>query len=156
MTGGGVIAIDIATLKFTFVGQAANGSVSDVVAVRCPSVGQSCNAGGTICSATVPRIGTTWQTCSVEPSCGTPNHVMIFGPCLPGPVLPAPPACASCATCPLNVGPVILLPWTAPCLSVAIPTDAGLVGGQLCIQDVCVQSAMNCFCLTNTLQITVQ
>jgi hypothetical protein len=153
--GGALISIDIQTLRFTVLGQVRAGAIPDIVAVRDPIVG-GCASGGALCGAVRPRIGTTWQTCLVQPFCGATLHFLVFGGCGTVGPLPAGVACTSCSTCTVELLPILnSLLYVPPCVSVPIPNAPNLLNTMLCVQDACVQ-ALPCVCPTNAVRLVVQ
>ena len=153
--GGALVSIDLAALRFSVLGQVRGGAIPDIVAVRDPTLG-GCAAGGTLCGAVRPRIGTTWQLCLVQPSCGSPVHFLAFGGC--GNAGPIPVfACPNCTTCTVQLSPVITsLLFTPPSLLLPIPNSANLLNTVLCAQDICVQTAQTCLCPSNAVRLVVQ
>ena len=154
--GGALIAIDLAARRFSVVGQVVGGAVPDIVAVRDPQIG-SCAAGGMLCGAVRPRIGTTWQTCLVQPTCGSALHFMVFGGCGAAGPIPGSVACPSCTACTVELSPILTsLLFAPPCVTLTIPNDVGLLGVVLCAQDVCVQLPQTCLCPSNAVRIVLQ
>jgi hypothetical protein len=154
--GGALIQIDIPTRTFTVLGQVRAGAVPDIVAVRDPWIG-SCAAGGTLCGAVRPRIGTTWQLCLVQPACASNLHFLAFGGCGSAGAIPGGYACATCTACTVELSPVVTsLLFVPPCSTLAIPNAAGLIGTTLCAQDVCVNLTQTCVCPSNAVRLVVQ
>jgi hypothetical protein len=154
--GGALIQIDLATLRFTVLGQVRGGAVPDIVAVRDPWIG-SCAAGGTLCGAVRPRLGTTWQVCLVQPTCSSSLHFLSFGGCANAGPIGGGLACSSCSACAVELQPILAsVLFPPPCVSVAIPNNANLLNLVLCAQDLCVLPAQPCVCPSNAVQIVVQ
>ena len=153
--GGALISIDLAARRFAVLGQVRACAIPDIVAVRDPRIG-ACPAGGTLCGAVRPRVGTTWQTCLVQPTCSAPLHFMAFGGCGTVGTLPVGVACAGCTACTVELSPILnSLLYAPPCLAVPIPNNANLLNLVLCAQDVCVLP-LPCVCPSNAVRLVVQ
>ncbi|HLQ39157.1 MAG TPA: hypothetical protein VK348_15210 [Planctomycetota bacterium] len=154
--GGALLAIDLAARRFTVLGQVRGGAIPDIVAVRDPWIG-SCATGGTLCGAVRPRLGTTWQTCLVRPTCSSTLHFLSFGGCGSAGPIPGGLACSGCTACTVELSPILAsVLFTPPCLSVPVPNNPNLLSVVLCAQDLCVLPAQPCVCPSNAVRVVVQ
>lgn len=160
--GGQILEISLSSGIARVYGTIANRLVTGLVALRSPDLSGGCGApGGTICDATTPRIGQTWEvqeSIAITEQCGGPR-MMLIGLCNRGGLPIGGLACRSCTGCQLRVFPVVLtFTWDNLVGSLLpIPNDAGLVGANFCAQSPCLDiSTTACMCLSNTLSVTVR
>jgi hypothetical protein len=125
---------------------------------QCQIQGGACNAAlaGIYCG-TAPRVGLNWLVCA-RPACPPSRNALFLGACaVPRLPIPAPPACSNCATCFLDVFPILHAqnwPGTG-CFDFPIPRDSRLIGLTFCIQNVCLFT-QPCVCLSNGLLVRIQ
>ena len=152
-------------LSFALFSLASIQLTSATAVAQCAPYGTSCTSSGMLFSCvTNPVVGTNWTlgersgtACGF--STGSPGTMFtLIGLCFaPGIPIDPPLACSSCGGCALHVLPALAdLQWTWPPRTVVltIPSDPNLVGTNLCLQDVCVNSASACVCLSGAVQVT--
>lgn len=154
--GGAIYRISLANYAATRTGLASTNGIADIAALRSPNLASGCGtAGGTICDSSSPRIGTIWEVSEADGGCAA-SRFMLVGLCnstgLPISVV----ECASCTGCRLHVLPIFTnRSWNYE-FTLPIPNDAGIVGLNFCVQNACLDAAMGCLCLSNTLSATVK
>lgn len=132
---------------------------------QCVAYGNPCTSSGmlAVCSSS-PTVGSAWTIGERSgAACGygtaTPGTMFtLIGSCFqPGLPMDPPTTCAACGGCSLHVLPIMgVFTWSWPPRTtiINIPNDPRLVGGTLCMQDVCVDASASCICISPALQVT--
>ena len=115
-----------------------------------PSTG--CPSAPTLSCLSSPRIGTSLQLSSMI-CLGTTYRLWVLGLPLTTPIPLAPPIACGNQTCNLGSSPVLLL--TLPGSTLPIPNDPALVGGQVSLQESCVQLNNSCLILAGAAIVTI-